>query len=103
MKKLSLLVIILLAFTLVACGQSGVSENTTVSFTGVIEEIYDDTAIVIPNDDQVDILASGDRVSVNLSAFEDELAVGDEIKVYYTGEIMESYPLQINVIDIEKT
>ncbi|ONI45864.1 hypothetical protein AN642_01160 [Epulopiscium sp. SCG-B10WGA-EpuloA2] len=69
-------------------------------FKGIIEEIYSSSAIVTPNDDQTHILLSGDKVEVGLSNFDDNFIVGDEIVVYYTGEIMESYPLQINEVDI---
>ncbi len=76
-------------------------ENSVAIFRGVIDEINDGTAIVVPNSDQEHILSSGDKVTVNLSASDSEFAVGDEIVVYYTGDIMESYPLQIDTVDVE--
>ncbi len=69
-------------------------------FRGVIETVDGTTAIVKPNEDQAHILSSGDQVSVSLAASDSDFVVGDEIVVYYTGEIMESYPLQIDVVDI---
>ncbi len=76
-------------------------ENSVAIFRGVIEEMSDSTATVAPNDDQEHILSSGDKVKVNLSVSDGKFEVGDEIVVYYTGEIMESYPLQINTVDVE--
>ncbi len=76
-------------------------ENSVAIFRGIIDEINDSVAIVIPNSDQEHILSSGDKVTVNLSDFDSEFAVGDEIVVYYTGDIMESYPLQIDTVDVE--
>ncbi len=77
-----------------------IGENSLAIFKGVITELQGDSAVVTPNSDQNHILSSGDKVSVNTADYGD-FAVGDEIVVYYSGEIMESYPLQINVSDIE--
>ncbi len=74
--------------------------DASAKFIGVIEEIDNSTAIVTPNDNE-DILLSGDKVRVNLSVSDDTFYLGDEIVVYYTGEIMESYPLQINTVNVE--
>ncbi len=76
------------------------AEGSVAVFRGIIEEISDDTAIVIPNDSEEHILSSGDKVTVNLSVADNKFVVGDEVVVYYTGEIMESYPLQINTVDV---
>ncbi len=74
--------------------------NSVSIFKGVITELDGDIAIVTPNDDQEHILSSGDKVKVNLSISDTLFSVDDEIVVYYTGEIMESYPLQIDVTEI---
>ncbi len=76
-------------------------ESSVAIFRGVIDKINDNTAIVVPNSDQEHILSSGDKVTVNLSVSDSEFVAGDEIIVYYTGEIMESYPLQIETVDVE--
>ncbi len=77
------------------------SEDSIMIFTGVIDEMYDTSAIVVPNDDQTHILSSGDKVSVDLTVSDDVFEVGDEVVVYFYGGIMESYPLQVNVSDVE--
>ncbi len=77
------------------------TENSVAIFRGIIDEINENIAIVVPNSDQEHILSSGDKVKVNISASNSEFTVGDEIVVYYTGEIMESYPLQIDTVDVE--
>ncbi len=82
-------------------GQNLSNENSVAIFQGVIDEITDTSAIVKPNNDQEHILSSGDKVKVNLSVSDDKFSVGDEIVVYYTGDIMESYPLQIDTVDVE--
>ncbi len=107
MKKLLsiCLLSLLFIFNLTACSNDdskSLSEDNSLSkFEGVIAEINDTTAIITPNADQDHILSSGDKVSVNLSVSNIEFSVGDEVIVYYSGDIMESYPLQVNVSDIE--
>ncbi len=76
-------------------------DNSVAIFRGVIEEMDEANAIVVPNDDQDHVLSSGDKVMVNLSVSDSEFEIGDEVVVYYTGELMESYPLQIDTVDVE--
>ncbi len=110
MKKLlsTLFLALTLGTTLVACQEvsldveSSEPNNSVSVFRGVISEINGDSAIVTPNDDQEHILSSGDKVSVDLSKSTTTFALGDEIVVYYTGDIMESDPLQVVVTDIER-
>ncbi len=71
-----------------------------VKFEGKIDSIENGTAIVIPNGDEQYILSSGDKVKVNISS--DNFKVNDEVVITYDGSIMESYPLQINLIKIER-
>ncbi len=76
-------------------------EEERYSFKAEIVEIFDGSANVTPNEGE-DILSSGDLVSISLKNAQGEFLVGDEIIVYYTGEVMESYPLQVNVLEVEK-
>lgn len=77
--------------------KSGQNQDT---FTGVISEINDGTQAVVSIDEGHNIRSSGDKVYVSLP--EDKaFKVGDKIKVTYTGEVMESDPLQINQIKVE--
>ncbi len=75
-------------------------KEITGSFIGVIEEIDGNNAIVIPNEGE-EIRASGDKVSIVL-ADNHEFVIGNEVSVFYDGDIMESYPLQVNTILVEK-
>lgn len=76
------------------------SVEITDSFIGVIEEIDGNNAIVLPNEGE-EIRASGDKVSIVL-ADNHEFVVGDKVSVFYDGDIMESYPLQVNTVLVEK-
>ena len=50
-----------------------------------------------------DIRSSGDQVTVNLAVnTTDHFSVGDRIQVEYDGNVMETYPLQIHVLQVEK-
>lgn len=100
MKKWSsLLLMIFSALLLAAC--SSTTEDGH-SFTGTIEEISDQSAIVWI--EEGDILASGDRATVNLAAATEETTfeVGDTIIVTYSGPVGESYPLTITTESVEK-
>jgi len=72
----------------------------TVTFSCTIIELNGDNAIVEPFEGET-IRSSADKISINLEGYGD-FAVGDEIVVEYTGEVMESYPAQVNVLGIEK-
>lgn len=101
MKKSRLLLLILLTLgTLVACNFS--KENRAeATFTGTISEIHETTAII--EIDEGEILNSGNRVSINLSVADEEtFEVGDKVRVGYEGGIMESYPLQVKTVFVEK-
>ena len=53
--------------------------------------------------DEGEILNSGDKAMINLSVNQEEaFGVGDRIKVSYDGVVMESYPLKVNEIFVEK-
>lgn len=98
LKKLSFLLIL---FSLVGVLLGCQSSDPEFSFTGVIEELHGDGAIVLIEEGE--ILASGDRVSVNLAVAEElTFEVGDRIKVGYSGPVQEKYPLGIQTESVEK-
>lgn len=69
--------------------------RTYPSFTGEIKEIIEKTAIVESS------LAG--KVAVNLAVnYEETFQVGDTVRVYFTGEIRESNPAQIDTLAVEK-
>lgn len=122
MKKMktmmALILAVIMCLSLAACGSKGDSDtdgdiletddqitdestNTpdTVQFKGVIDSIDGDEAIITPDEDE-DIRRSGDAVSVYIAEYSKTLKVGDAVTIYYDGTVMESYPLQINVLGI---
>ena len=68
------------------------------AFIGYIEKITGDTGNVKVIEGN--ILSSGDSVNVNLQGYTFE--VGTKVKVIYDGNVMETYPLKIKTLDIEK-
>lgn len=77
----------------------GFEENLTKnSFIGYITQINSGIATVKVSDGY--ILASGDLVNVDLLG--NHFEKGTKIKVIYDGNIMETYPLKIKVVSIEK-
>jgi hypothetical protein len=106
-KPIFLLFALLIVFSMFGCTNAGdarpsvdePSKNERVSFTGVISEINGSNAIVDVNEGEP-IRSSGDKVSITIE--EGAFAVGDVVVVVHSPEVMESYPLQINMISIEK-
>ena len=69
------------------------------SITGIVEEVQDDYIIIYINTEGYPYGASCE-VSLdaeNKDSYTD-ISVGDEVVVYYNGEIAESDPLQINTV-----
>ena len=69
------------------------------NFTGIVTEVYD-KAILVSVDETEDEFKSSDKILVSLDVklkksminFE----VGDKVKVFYDGSILEIYPASIN-------
>lgn len=103
MKKniLCLCLIMMMAITFIGCGQTSDAVEKTKSFTGVISKISEGEAIVVPDEGE-DIRKSGDAVTIYIGKEADKFSVGDKVTVTYDGDIMESYPLQVRVIKVEK-
>lgn len=94
---------IILSLTLVLIGCNNRSMNYIIenepSLVGIVEEVYDNSIIIyIENDGYPN--GANCEVSLdveNTDSFTD-VSVGDEVVVYYDGEIAESDPLQINTV-----
>ncbi len=73
----------------------------TVTFSGTIESIEEENAVIKVDSNESYILSSGDRVVVKLNS-NTEYKVNEHVLIEYNGEINESYPIIVNVIDIHK-
>ena len=93
-------VAIVMSLSLAACGSKAAApDSSDLQFSGKIDSIDGDEAIVTPDEGE-DICSSGDAVRINIADYSKPLNVGDNVTIYYDGVIMESYPLQINLLGI---
>lgn len=98
MKKTPVfLLLVLVLAVLTACGREenpiDPSERT---FLSTILEIQGTTVMVQPAAGS-DILNSGDKVSFDIGDLDSlDVEVGDAVEVTYTGNVMETYPVQIH-------
>lgn len=71
------------------------------NFTGIVTEIYD-KAILVSVDEDEDEIKSSDKMSVSLDVqLKDSMTsfkVGDKVKIFYDGIILETYPAQIHTV-----
>ena len=102
MRKLIAFVLALIcALGLVGCNNRSMNYiiANEPSVTGIVEEVYDNYMIIYL---ETDSYSSGASCEVSLAVENKDsytnVSVGDEIVVYYNGEIAESYPLQINTV-----
>ena len=73
----------------------------TKSFFGKVIESESSYIIVEPNENEAE-RKSSDKFRISLGKNNDALyIVGTNVKITYSGYIMETYPAQIDVIDIE--
>lgn len=101
MKKLFALILIC-AFGLNGCNNKGTENIADIDpgITGIVSEVYENS-FLMRGEQTVDCPAGEDYI-VSLKAESENsyanLAVGDEVIVYHSGDIAESNPLQINTV-----
>ena len=102
MKK-NILYLVLILVLLSSCSKKIDSNNLNeqTNFVGVIEEVYVESILIIVDEGE-DELKSSDLIMVSLDVeienMLDDYEVGDRVRVYYDGEIAETYPAQINKV-----
>lgn len=71
------------------------------NFTGIVTEINEKSILVSVNEDE-DEIKSSDKMKVSLNVkLKDSMTsfkVGDKVRIFYDGIILESYPAQINTV-----
>lgn len=103
MKKIKTIILLLLfIFCLAGCNNKSMNyiiENNP-SVTGIVEEVYED--YIIMYSDSFKGYPNGSRWSISLNVENKDsytdLMVGDEIVVYFDGNIMETEPLQVGIV-----
>lgn len=75
--------------------------NKKPNFTAVVTEVYDKEILVAVDKDQ-DEYKSSDKIIVSLDVkLKDKLVsfkAGDKVRIFYDGNILESYPAQIRKV-----
>lgn len=98
--KSKVVIIIILSSLLVACN-NGNEYQIKASFIGQIETITNNSATVFVS--EYEGTKIGGLVVIDLSQNPDEIfQVGDKVKVGYDGTIMETAPLSIQTLKVEK-
>lgn len=113
-KLISLMCIILILC--VGCGNSGSFSNKTPHIDGLIYSLHENSILVVEGIDSVDIpqsewqgkpaysikistktkIETEDGISISAA----DLQKGDHVKVWHTGTIAESYPMQVEAVKI---
>ncbi len=72
-------------------------------FVATVLEMDEDSLLVEPAEGE-DMRDTADRVTLPTDGLSEErlseIEVGDEIRIFYTGEVMESYPAQLADVDM---
>lgn len=101
----SLLITILLSCLLAACNSAGIQKEETqvkASLIGQIEYINNQSATVVVTKDESTNKIAG-TIIINLSVNPNEtFEVGDKVKVGYDGTTMETAPVRIEALTVEK-
>lgn len=109
MKKLSILFVVLFV-VLFSCSKGVDIDNVDdePNFSGIVEEVNEQSILVRVHEGESEFQSS-DLISVTLDVKLDDtitdFLVGDEVRVYYDGSILESYPakvLDVYVIELVK-
>lgn len=100
-KLISFVLALVCVIGLVGCNKRSMNyiiENEP-SITGIVEEIYDSSIVIyIETDGYPDGASCSVSLDVENTDSYTNVSVGDEVVVFYNGEIAESYPLQINTV-----
>lgn len=96
------IILLLLLFILLTGCSRPMNMNTVLdeaNFTGIVEEVNNQSVLVRVNENEEEIKSS-DLIKVSLDVeIKDSMknfSIGDEVCVYYDGNIAESYPAQVN-------
>ena len=101
-KYIAIFLTIICILGLIGCNNKSMNyiiENEP-SVTGIVEQVYDNSILIYC--EQMDGYLSEVRCSVSLDVENSDsmtqFNVGDEVVVYYNGDVAESDPLQINTV-----
>lgn len=71
-------------------------------FSGTLIRVAEDGTLIIEPDEGEEIRQSGTEVSIN-PGDNQNFELGDQVMVTHEGPVMESHPLQVHLISIERS
>lgn len=80
---------------------SGCAEDAGESFTGTVISAEPSNQLIVRPDDGEEIRQSGDEVAITAPA-DQTFEEGDRVVVTHEGPVMESHPLQVHLLSIER-
>lgn len=96
-RVIIVLILIFLFLTISGCGAVG-STGGESSFIATILEIDGNRVTAEPVEGE-DILSSADKIIFSSESLDDiGVSEGDKVSILYIGEVMETYPAQINAV-----
>lgn len=104
-----IIIVFLVALTAIVVTRLAIGNNTEdglYSFTAIVME-NNATSLLVQPDEGENELRSSDKIVVRVikdgAVLEDlsQFSIGSKVKIIYGGEIMESYPAQINAFKVE--
>ena len=102
MKRIAALVLLISLFNLVGCNSNSMNSiiQNKPSVAGIVEEVHEGHIILYS--DSAEGYPNGSTWSIPLTVENQDsyldIAVGDEIVVYFDGNVMETSPLQIGTV-----
>ncbi|WP_301107245.1 hypothetical protein [Sporosarcina sp.] len=99
-NKIVLICLTLFAGMLFACGSENPDKKVKATLVGTIQEIIGDNALIHAEQEDGKVLG---QIEINLAVNSDEnFQVGDQVRVGYDGGIMETAPMKVITISVEK-
>lgn len=99
-----IVIVIFIVSIVIACTIKKTTMNDIYNkpnFKGIVLDVWDG-GILVSVDDEEDEIKSSDKISVSFDTkLKDEMSnfqVGDKVKIFYDGTILESYPAQIHTV-----
>ncbi|MCL2859105.1 MAG: hypothetical protein FWF46_00745 [Oscillospiraceae bacterium] len=100
-KNIFIIIVILINVILSAYVLLKNNDNPEKQFNAKIIEVHANGNLIVEPNENEEVRKSADKISVSGNP-KVTWEVGTEVIVTYTGEIMETYPAQINTIDVQK-
>lgn len=100
-RKLVISLLMILVLTMCGCSSKANIEENETSFKATVVEINENSVMVKPLEGESELKSSDKIIFNTINLEKPDLKLGDIVNITYNGEIMESYPAQIEVTKLE--